>query len=237
MRDGVSPLRFKMKKLINNCLKPFNIQINKYRNIKTEPFILKGQLLKRILFVYDLLNKINNVEGKIIECGVGWGRSIAIFSMLIESDPKLKKREIIGFDSFEGFPQPTLEDNFKITGVKKGRYKTGLSYVNEFLSNSGLKNVNQRTSINLIKGFFEETLSKAKIDKIALLNLDGDLYLSYKTCLDILLDKVMNGGIIIFDEYESVKYPGCKKAVLEFFREKDIIKHHLYDRHFIIIKK
>ena len=52
-----------------------------------------------------------------------------------------------------------------------------------------------------------------------------------------LFDKVVDQGIIIFDEYESQKYPGCKKAVLEYFNEKDIKKHKIWDRHYSILKK
>jgi len=226
-----------MKNIINGFLKNFNLQMGKYKNIKTQPFILTNNLLKRVLFIQDLMNKINDVDGTIVECGVGWGRSIALFAMLIENDENLKKREIIGFDSFKGFPDPTNEDNFKTTGVKKGRYKTGLTYVNEFLQNCGIKHINRRSSISLQQGFFEETLPNANLDKIALLNLDGDLYMSYKTCLDNLLDKVANRGIIIFDEYESKKYPGCKKAVLEYYKESDIIRHKVWNRHYTILKK
>ena len=43
---------------------------------------------------------------------------------------------------------------------------------------------------------------------------------SYKECLNLLYDKVISGGSIIFDEYYSHKYPGARIAIDEFFKGK-----------------
>ena len=77
--------------------------------------------------------------------------------------------------------------------------------------------------VHLHKGYFEESLPLINKDlKISLLNLDVDLYSSYKTCLEELFDKVIKGGIICFDEYQSDKWIGAKKAIDEFARYKNI---------------
>lgn len=54
--------------------------------------------------------------------------------------------------------------------------------------------------------------------KIALLHIDGDWYASVKVCLEELYDAVVPGGFILFDDYGY--WPGCKRAVDEFFRKK-----------------
>ena len=61
--------------------------------------------------------------------------------------------------------------------------------------------------------------------KISLLNLDVDLYNSYKTCLEELYDKVIDGGIVCFDEYQSDKWTGAKKAIDDFAKIKNIEVH------------
>ena len=39
-------------------------------------------------------------------------------------------------------------------------------------------------------------------------------------CLDKLYNNVSTGGVVIFDEYYSLKYPGPRVAVNEFFEDK-----------------
>ena len=83
-------------------------------------------------------------------------------------------------------------------------------------------------NVTLIKGFFQDTLQVqeniANIGKIAILRLDGDWYESTKICLDKLYDNVIEGGIIIIDDYGH--FIGAKKATDEF-RDKYNIKSPL----------
>ena len=83
-----------------------------------------------------------------------------------------------------------------------------------------------RERIHLIKGWFDKTLPNYE-GRIALLHLDCDLYESYKLSLEILYDKVQPGGIIMFDEYGDVRWPGAIKAIDEFFHDKpEIVQRH-----------
>lgn len=83
-----------------------------------------------------------------------------------------------------------------------------------------------RSNITLIKGFFEDSLSKYRGEKIALLHIDVDLYGSYKTVLETLYDQVQAGGIIAVDEYvdtfDVAKFPGAQKAIDEFLNSRNI---------------
>ena len=74
-------------------------------------------------------------------------------------------------------------------------------------------------NISLVKGAFSKTLSEFDND-IAVLFLDCDLYKSYVECLQTLYPLVISGGVIIFDEYYSLKYPGPRVAVDYFFHDK-----------------
>ena len=65
-------------------------------------------------------------------------------------------------------------------------------------------------------GTFSETLPKFKED-IDILHLDCDLYQSYLDVLDNIYNNVKETGSVIFDEYYSLKYPGARIAVNEFF--------------------
>ena len=95
-----------------------------------------------------------------------------------------------------------------------------------------------QNNVTLIKGFFDETLSKYNGESIALLHLDVDLYRSYKIALEHFWSLVAPGGIVLFDEYKNSlsNFPGASKAINEFFG--DLISQIQYDqkadRYFLI---
>jgi hypothetical protein len=54
----------------------------------------------------------------------------------------------------------------------------------------------------------------------SLIFMDCDLYDGYMEALNYGWDKLMPGGIIFLDEYYSLKFPGARIAVNEFFADK-----------------
>jgi len=51
--------------------------------------------------------------------------------------------------------------------------------------------------------------------------LDTDFYESTKVELEILYPRLVNGGILIIDDYGSWK--GCRKAVDDYFKNKEFL--------------
>ena len=74
-----------------------------------------------------------------------------------------------------------------------------------------------------IKGKVEQTLLvKTNLpNKISLLRLDTDWYESTKIELNKLFPLLVNNGVLIIDDYGDM--PGCRKAVDEYFSDKDIL--------------
>jgi hypothetical protein len=186
-----------------------------------------------------ITRSIERFDGAVVECGVYKGSTLLGIAHL------LKKRKIntriYGFDSFEGFPEPTTEDAKKNGTFHKSAQK---GFFRDASYEVVIKKINRlgfgdQIIIIIIKGFFEDTLPQLKNEKFKLVHLDVDLYQSYKTCLEFFYDKVISGGYIVFDEYgsEDSTYPGSKKAIDEFLSDKperlerfDEIK---YPRYFI----
>ena len=169
-----------------------------------------------------------NSQGCIVECGIGYGRSLQIItSLLCLKDPS---RKVLGFDSFEGFPELTEEDNGGKTHKSRGLWKYVMPHhIEEIISES--KNGDNPVNTELFKGFFEDTLNQEVLDKIrsyggiAFLHLDVDLYESYMCTLTRLWDSVNPGGVVLFDEYHPssrVKYPGAYKAINKFLFSRDL---------------
>lgn len=76
----------------------------------------------------------------------------------------------------------------------------------------GLKNV------KLVEGDFAQTMSEQneqpKVLSAALLGCD--LYQSYMTSLSYIWSRLSTGGMVFFDDYFSLKFPGARTAVDEF---------------------
>ena len=73
--------------------------------------------------------------------------------------------------------------------------------------------------------------------KIALLHIDLDLYDGYKYALELFWDQIQSGGIIVFDEFDTVDWPGATLAVKEFLESRNLSEdliRKLNDKHYIV---
>jgi O-methyltransferase len=192
-------------------VKPYLYEIYElFKNYTMTPHELYAQNLL-------LASNFSHVEGVVVECGTYRGGMIGgIAKMLNQPD-----RKYYLFDSYEGLPDATELDgeeaqNFATNPAMIEKYdncKADIELAREAMSISGAKNV------NIIKGWFNETLPHfPKDEKIAILRLDGDWYESTMECLDILFDNVVEGGVIIIDDYYC--WEGCSKAVHDFFSKR-----------------
>lgn len=75
---------------------------------------LRRQTLSRIIFMQQLYSQIIDVHGVVMEFGVRWGQNMALFqSFRGMYEPYNYNRKIIGFDTFEGFPEIDSKDGSK----------------------------------------------------------------------------------------------------------------------------
>lgn len=186
------------------------------------PRVYRGSL-HRYLYFLDRLESVNELDGDIVECGVSIGHGTLLF--LLMSDYLGVERTYYGFDSFEGFPPPSQEDeSTPIEG--KGYWSSPSATVLKVLRDGRIPESVIRERVKLVKGWFNETVAQYQGD-IALLHLDCDLHDSYTTCLEALYDKVVPGGVIMFDEYADERWPGARKAIDKFFTgRKETIQPH-----------
>lgn len=222
-----------MRQLVNRILKMFGLQLTRANGI---PATFK--LLLNTMYFGSKFERISEVDGDVVECGVGFGHTLLIINSL--SYQEGKGRRIWAFDSFEGFPEPTVEDSSP-RNPKKGEWKviTTDDLDDILYRRCGLPDQTRR-NLRVVKGYFENTLRNSGVEKIALLHLDVDLYGSYKTCLNELYQKVVPGGVILFDEYKQKDtqevFPGAAKAIDEFFADKEeVIEYDArHDKYFTI---
>ncbi len=181
------------------------------------------QNITRFIETFRYWEMIRNIPGNILECGVAGGNflfSMAHFSSIYE--PHHYTRKIVGFDTFEGFPSPSKKD---LSSNAQHMVSGGLSFDSYGYLNEAIKLFDQNRmignipKISLHKGDISETFPKYLVDHpssvISLLHLDLDLYLPTKKVLELAIERMPKGALVIFDEINHDDYPGETIAVIE----------------------
>lgn len=145
-----------------------------------------------LTYLYRLFGVINNIEGSIVECGVGKGQSFLYLNF--HAFWEKKNRMVWGLDSFEGFPEPAEEDAGPRNPQKGEWSDTSERDMWRLLRDSGLPDDWLRSNVRIVKGFFEKSLSEYRGGPIAFLHIDADLYESYREALTVLYPLVVRGG-------------------------------------------
>jgi O-methyltransferase len=166
-----------------------------------------------------LINLVQNVEGTIVELGVGAAKSA---KFLCRASKKLGVlRDYWGFDSFQGFPSPSKEDHHSTNFcIKKGYFRPYWCKTQVEAANRIKEFCNYpEKRLHFVEGYFSTELFTQKYNQssIALLHLDCDLYQSYNMGLNFFYNYVAYGGILAFDEYldplNLKEWPGAAKAI------------------------
>jgi len=194
--------------------------VDKLRNF---PKYVRRQDTARFLARYEIFKRQLNIKGSIIECGVHQGGGLlgwAHYTAALE--PYNYHQEIIGFDTFEGFPEVTDEDGAS-KNARVGAFSERIQIdveleasIEEFNSNRFLSN---KEKIKLIKGDANVTIPQYIKSNphliVSLLYLDFDIYKPTVTAIKNFLPRMPKGSVIAFDEVNNADWPGETTALLE----------------------
>jgi O-methyltransferase len=180
----------------------------------------------------------NNIEGALVECGVLYGDMECMWINELQKTNSV--RDIYLYDTFEGLVEPGEHDYTSDTAIY---YYMNKDMVHEHWKNhvinentngwcycpleqvkDKLKSTNYpEENLHYVVGDVMETLKdRSNIpEKIAVLRLDTDWYESSKYELEQMYDNVVDGGLIIYDDYYH--WNGQRKAVDEFFESRNIV--------------
>jgi len=144
--------------------------------------------------VLTFVKETENLEGDILELGTykcGTTIMMARFLKKISS-----KRKVIGCDAFIGLP---YEDKHSSQQNAKGMFSdVTVEHVLEKIKKFAVDD-----KIKIIEGLFEETLLKSLSEqKFSMVLLDCDLYDAAKVSLEFAYPRLVEGGIIMFDDYD-----------------------------------
>ncbi len=167
-----------------------------------------------MLHVTGFLNLYNSmryigrhVEGDIVECGTFLGGASIFIGLCMERFGF--KRQLWMLDTYAGFP-PGQTDSRRGIEAKGPRYRSYLKAVKQNVATS----LSSTDHIHFVEGDVEQTIPKLKVDKLSMLRLDTDFYVSTKVELDHLYPKLASGGVLIIDDYGV--YDGSRRATDEY---------------------
>jgi hypothetical protein len=170
-----------------------------YEQIRKHTVVSKN----RCFMLYQLLNYTRNLDGDIAEVGVYKGGTA---KLIVKTVPE---KNVHLFDTFQGMPQICTEvDTYK----GKEFSDVSLESVKSFLADC--------SNVTFYPGIFPETAGPVKNKKFSFVYIDADIYKSVKDSLEFFYSRMVKGGVILLDDYDSLACPGVKKAVCEFLSGK-----------------
>lgn len=208
------------KKLQDYFSKSIGTDLDKLRNFAK---YVPRQTLSIFLAKHALFQRICNIHGNIIECGVYLGGGLlswAQFSAIHE--PINHNRRIIGFDTFTGFTNIHEKDKadapsyLKEGGLTTNAFDDLQECIKLFDMN---RHIGHIPRLELVVGDATNTIPKYLKDNphlvVAMLYLDFDLFEPTKVAIQQFLPRMPKGSIIAFDELNQKSWPGETEAVLE----------------------
>jgi O-methyltransferase len=176
-----------------------------------------------LVLSYSELNKFIRWNKNQTTSDEAWRRKLA-------DDYLTYRPKFIGFDTFESMPDNSEGNPLYASNT----FQTTLPLVQKRTIG-----VIPEKDLFLVKGDFTKSIELPKsIDKsakIAILNIDSDLYISAKSALDIAREYLQVGTVILFDEfhgYSADNLQGERLALTEFIQETGILVDRWFDYHY-----
>nr|WP_320025324.1 TylF/MycF/NovP-related O-methyltransferase [uncultured Acetobacterium sp.] len=172
--------------------------------------------LAELRLIGDEIRK-HRIPGAIAELGVYQGKFAR------DLNHNFPDRKLYLFDTFEGF-QP--EDIASERGLSKAK-------AGDFSDTSEAAILNQMPfpgQVAILKGRFPETIPEKEIQYV-LVSLDADLYEPTRQGLAYFYPRLSSGGVILIHDYNSMQFPGVKKAVDAYLNDQKLFLIPLCDFH------
>jgi len=167
----------------------------------------------RVYIVCWLADKVKDLAGDFVECGVNTGAySRAVIDYI--DFPKYNKTFYL-LDTYEGLVASQITEKEYNAGVG--------SYLHNY------KNVYEQVvqtfrpfNVKIIKGAVPGTLAQCDAKQICYLSIDMNVKEPEIAAAHFFWDKITSGGVIILDDYGFPKHIEQKKAFDEFSKEKGV---------------
>jgi hypothetical protein len=193
---------------------------------KIRPNTLVGDY--RCYELWKLIEQSKNLsEGSFIEIGVWRGGTGALIGEQMKRCDI--KEKLFLCETFSGCVKASSKDSSYVGGEHAD---TSEEIVRDLIDSMNLDNV------HILKGIFpDDTGNLIEDQKFRFCHIDVDIYQSAKDIVDWIWDKMVPGGIIVYDDYGFGGCDGIAKYVDEQIGMEDRLVIYNLNGHAIIIKR
>jgi O-methyltransferase len=171
-----------------------------------------------------------HIPGDVVEFGCYVGTTSLVIRKLLDEYQQSGIRTFHVYDSFDGLPEKTAQDS-SAAGVD---FTAGKLWARKRDLIHAFQNANLGMPI-IHKGWFNELTSDDVPAHIAFAFLDGDFYGSIIDSLRLVWPQMVNGGMLVVDDYQRAALPGVSRALADFFQAKKVTIRQRGSRAIIVV--
>ena len=181
--------------------------------------------MERKFALREFARSVKTLPGAAAECGTYTGVSAWFIAK------ELDGTDLFLFDSFEGLSAPSSEDR-----VPKGiqQWAEGDLAVPE---DAAYENLRGFQNLHFMKGWIPRRFSEVAHLQFKLVHVDVDVYEPTRDSLLFFYERMVNGGIIVIDDYGFENCPGAYLAANEFMQNRPETIIHLPTGQGIIVRR
>jgi len=191
--------------------------LNKSKNNQSDNFWKQSRFLD-LMNLVEMVLKRDDIKD-FAEVGCWKGHSSFFISKLIVKHKKKIRFHI--FDSFEGLSEISIKDpNINKFDKKKVELiRSQFISDEQFVKGEVLKEFD---FIEVYKGWVPKKFNMVDDLRFSFVHIDVDLYEPTLKSLEFFFPRLLEGGIIVCDDYNSVDFNGSKLAWDEFFSKNKV---------------
>ena len=166
----------------------------------------------RLSALFSLASSVKHLPGCTAECGVFKGAS----SYLIVAATRTAYSLHYCFDSFQGLSTPQKEDFVPEKDDAywmAGKFAIDLEYVTRALDAF-------RYDIAILPGWIPTRFAEVTAERFSFVHIDVDFFEPTRDSIAFFYPRMIKGGIVLFDDYDSPRCPGARKAIDAFLAGK-----------------
>jgi hypothetical protein len=177
-----------------------------FRNNARNP--QERSLLLRINTLAWAASEALRLPGDFVECGVWRGFCSAVLTEYL--DFQNLDRTFYLYDTFAGIPAELDSEKHDVPAFREpGLYEKVVERFSRY------------PNVKVIRGAIPDSFSTAVPERIAFLHIDMNSSKSEIAALEVLFDRVLPGGLIVFDDYGWIGYRAQHLAEDAWTRKRD----------------